>query len=414
MQSTSKHMAHKAAEPIALLEHVSFHYPGTTVPILQNVDLRLLPGEIVSLIGPSGAGKTTLLKLLSGELEPDRGSVRRSGEVALVAQDYTLFPHLDAMGNVELVLRRREGLSRLFPDTTIQEKARNLLTRVGLAGFEHHKPAQLSGGQRQRVAIAQALAQKASLLLMDEPFGALDLHTREQMQLLLIDMARQSGMSIVLVTHDLEEALFCSDRIFYIPPHHQVVKMVEEYVVLGNVERIPALKSSEPFLKRLALLRNTLARTSEEERPSGRILDRGLITEADMMVLESRARRIIVISRELFQERHNRTIQETVRKNWASGKEYVYVLPADAHDARYFIEREAKGLENVQLIIREKDDCRVFLLGEIVIYIFDGNEPPRGYSYFGEVGATTLVRIPEQMLKSLLEILLDSEAWISE
>ena len=413
MQTLPINMAGETIEPVARLEHVSFHYPGTTNLIMHNIHFSLFPGEIVSLIGPSGAGKTTLLRLLSGELKPDRGTVYRKGEVALVAQDYTLLPHLDAIGNVELVLRRREGLSRLFANATIRQRAGELLAQVGLSGFEHHKPSQLSGGQRQRVAIAQALAQKATLLLMDEPFGALDLHTREQMQLLLIDMARQSGMSIVLVTHDLEEALFCSDRIFYFPPHQHSVRMVEEYIVLGNVERMPALKSSEPFLKRLALLRNTLARSSEEQRPSSRVLDRGLITEADMMVLESRARKIIVISRELFQERHNRTIQETVRKNWASGKEYVYVLPADAQDARNFIEREARGLENVRLVIRERDDCRVFLLGEIVIYIFDGNEPPRGYSYFGEVGATTLVRIPEQMLESLLEILLNPQAQAS-
>ncbi|MGY2049500.1 ABC transporter ATP-binding protein [Methylobacterium sp. JK268] len=174
--------------------------------VLDGIELTIAPGEFVSLIGPSGAGKSTLLRLLAGLDAPTAGTVAlRAGagppEARLMFQEDRLLPWRDVLSNVLLGV----------PDR--REAAIDLLAAVGLHGRAHDYPVALSGGQRQRVALARALIHEPDLLLLDEPFGALDAITRAAMQVLLREMLAKRPRTVVLVTHDVEEALLLSDRV---------------------------------------------------------------------------------------------------------------------------------------------------------------------------------------------------------
>ena len=192
-------------------------------PIPLDVALSCLPGELLAIVGPSGSGKTTVLRSISGLYRPRSGLVRVDAEtwldteagidlppqarsVGLVFQDYALFPHLSALDNVRLAKLRVEEPRR-------SEDAAQLLARVHLAGLEARKPDQLSGGQRQRVALARALARDPKVLLLDEPFSAVDRMTREPLKEEIAALHRGLDMPMLLVTHDLEEALSLADRI---------------------------------------------------------------------------------------------------------------------------------------------------------------------------------------------------------
>jgi len=189
------------------------------VPVLEAISLRLAAGEFLSLLGPSGCGKTTLLRLIAG-LEPlTTGSVRIDGQevsqlpaerrgVGMVFQSYALFPNLDVRGNVGYGLRRRR-----IPRAQAARETEALLERVGLSDFGGRFPSELSGGQQQRVALARALAIAPRLLLLDEPFSALDAKVREETRLWVRSLQRETGVTTVLVTHDQEEAMAVSDRI---------------------------------------------------------------------------------------------------------------------------------------------------------------------------------------------------------
>jgi NitT/TauT family transport system ATP-binding protein len=183
---------------------------------LSDVDLELGDNEFVSLIGTSGCGKSTLLSILAGLQEPTEGEALLDGEAilgpgrdrGLLFQSYTLFPWLTARANVEFALRG-ESASR-------GERARlakQHLAQVGLSEFEDSYPHQLSGGMKQRVAIARALSYRPEVLLMDEPFGALDALTRQMMQELLTRIWEEHKITVLFVTHDVEEAVFISDRV---------------------------------------------------------------------------------------------------------------------------------------------------------------------------------------------------------
>ncbi|WP_069885491.1 ABC transporter ATP-binding protein [Streptomyces luteocolor] len=182
--------------------------------------LRIAPGELVSVLGPSGCGKSTLLRTLAGLLPPLAGRVTQDGEPitgpdadrALVFQEDALLPWRSVRANVELPLAIR-GAGRAERRAVAGE----WLERVGLAGHAGKLPRQLSGGQRQRVQLARALAGEPRAVLMDEPFGALDAHTRAGMQDLLVDMLRGTGATVVFVTHDVDEALHLGDRIVLLP-----------------------------------------------------------------------------------------------------------------------------------------------------------------------------------------------------
>jgi NitT/TauT family transport system ATP-binding protein len=196
---------------------------GGEVVALESVDLTVAAGEFVSLIGPSGCGKSTLLRLVADLAAPTSGEVRVFGKPARQArldQDYGiafqaagLLPWRTVTANVELPLELH-GLGR----TARRERARELLELVGLAEFAKARPAELSGGMQQRVAIARALAERPRLLLMDEPFGALDEMTRERMQAELVRLRQETGAAVVFVTHSIPEAVFLSDRVVVMSP----------------------------------------------------------------------------------------------------------------------------------------------------------------------------------------------------
>jgi spermidine/putrescine transport system ATP-binding protein len=199
------------------LRGVAKHF-GATVA-LDDVSLAIRKGEFFSLLGPSGCGKTTTLNLIGGfetathgelliEGRPVHGMPAHRRPVNTVFQSYALFPHLSVLQNVEFGLRMKK-----VPAGERRRAALEMLALVSLEGYEHRRPAQLSGGQRQRVALARALVNRPSVLLLDEPLGALDLKLRKQMQAELTRLQRQVGITFVYVTHDQEEAMAMSDRI---------------------------------------------------------------------------------------------------------------------------------------------------------------------------------------------------------
>jgi len=189
------------------------------VVAVDGIDLDIYDGEFLTLLGPSGSGKTTVLRMIAGFELPTDGTVELNGadvtsrapferDVNTVFQDYALFPHMSVIQNVEYGLRVKK-----VAKVERTQRALEALASVQLAGFENRRPTQMSGGQRQRVALARALVNRPSVLLLDEPLGALDLKLREQMQVELKQLQRQVGVTFVFVTHDQEEALTMSDRI---------------------------------------------------------------------------------------------------------------------------------------------------------------------------------------------------------
>lgn len=206
-----------SAAPVLRIGAVGKRFGATTV--LENCSLDVAEGEIVTLLGPSGCGKTTLLRCVAGFLDADSGTIvidlqdmgpvpvnRRP--VGVVFQSYALFPHLTVAGNVGYALRM-QGVAR----AEIAQRVRAALETVSLAEFGDRYPAQLSGGQQQRVAIARVLIMEPRVLLLDEPFNALDAKLRGTMQVELRQLIKRLGLTAIFVTHDQEEALTMSDRI---------------------------------------------------------------------------------------------------------------------------------------------------------------------------------------------------------
>jgi putative spermidine/putrescine transport system ATP-binding protein len=196
---------------------VSRHYGA--VKAVDDVSFDILDGEFFAMLGPSGSGKTTCLRLIAGFEQPTGGTVAIHGrdvagvppydrDVNTVFQDYALFPHMTVAENVAYGL-----MIRKVPAAERAKRAEEMLAMVKLGGFGARKPSQLSGGQRQRVALARALVNRPSVLLLDEPLGALDLKLREQMQVELKSIQRQVGITFIYVTHDQGEALSMSDRV---------------------------------------------------------------------------------------------------------------------------------------------------------------------------------------------------------
>src|SRR5688572_12931002 len=182
------------------------------VEALRGVSLRVTPGEIVAVVGPSGCGKTTLLELVCGLIEPSAGSVR-AGAAALMPQRDALLPWLSAIDNAGLALRVA-GASRAVARAAAHEH----FAAFGLEGFERARPAALSGGMRQRVAFLRTLLAGRPVLCLDEPFGALDALTRLQLQRWLAEALTREPRTVLLVTHDVEEAVLLADRVMLLSP----------------------------------------------------------------------------------------------------------------------------------------------------------------------------------------------------
>jgi sulfonate transport system ATP-binding protein len=217
---------------VAALRDAGRAFDGTTV--LDGIDLELAPGEFVALLGESGSGKTTLLRALAGLDRGVTGEVRTGAAPAVVFQDPRLLPWRTVLANVALGLR----------DPDPEARARAALAEVGLEGREDAWPRQLSGGQRQRVALARALVREPDLLLLDEPFSSLDALTRASAQRLVSELWERHRPAVLLVTHDVEEALLLADRV-----------LVLEDGGLAHSERLDALprprRRDDPALQRL-------------------------------------------------------------------------------------------------------------------------------------------------------------------
>ncbi|MCW3068513.1 MAG: transporter related protein [Solirubrobacterales bacterium] len=197
-----------------LIENVSRTYAraGSRVEALDGVSLRASHGEVLAVVGPSGCGKTTLLELLCRLQPPDRGTIR-CPPAALMPQRDLLLPWLSAVDNAALALRIA-GVAR----APARDRATALFAEVGLAGFEHVRPGELSGGMRQRVAFVRTLLSGKPVLCLDEPFGALDAITRSEMQEWLERTLAREARTVVLVTHDVEEAIVLADRVAVLSP----------------------------------------------------------------------------------------------------------------------------------------------------------------------------------------------------
>ena len=190
---------------------------GREVVALKDVNLEVKESEFVMIVGPSGCGKTSLINIIGGLDEASSGEVLLDGKAVsgpgadrgMVFQGYSLFPWLSVQKNVEFGLKMKK-----IPAAERAEHARKYISLVGLEGFEDALPRQLSGGMKQRVAIARTLANEPEVLLMDEPFGALDAQTRVVMQELLADISRRTGTTILFITHDIDEAVLLGDRIY--------------------------------------------------------------------------------------------------------------------------------------------------------------------------------------------------------
>jgi putative spermidine/putrescine transport system ATP-binding protein len=209
-----------AARPVGhtvQLESITHRFGATTA--VDDVSLPIEAGELIALLGPSGCGKTTLLRIIGGFIVPAAGAVRVDGrsidhlpasrrDIGVVFQNYALFPHMTVYENVAYGLRARHA-----PRELIRERVARMLATVQLGALRDRMPRQLSGGQQQRVALARALAVEPRILLLDEPFGALDKNLRLDMQIEVKRLQRQFGITAILVTHDQEEAMSLADRI---------------------------------------------------------------------------------------------------------------------------------------------------------------------------------------------------------
>jgi NitT/TauT family transport system ATP-binding protein len=235
---------------------------GHEVIAIDGIDLAIKNREFATILGPSGCGKSTLLRIVAGLAKPTLGLVRLDGRTisgpgrdrGMVFQSYTLFPWLTVKENIQF------GLGIAGVDRPRQEQvAQEFVEKVGLKGFERAYPKALSGGMKQRVAIARALANNPAILLLDEPFGALDAQTRSLMQELLTQVWEELHITILFVTHDVEEAIFLSDRVFVMTARPGRIKA--EIAIPLERPRGYEIKATETFLR---LKKQALALIREE------------------------------------------------------------------------------------------------------------------------------------------------------
>jgi len=196
---------------------------------LQDISMNVAAKHATAIIGPSGCGKSTLLNIIAGLIPPSSGEVLVDGQAVtgrpgsdrgMVFQGYTLYPWLTVAQNVAFGLQFQK-----MPKAQQRDRVRYFLDVVGLWKFAHSYPKQLSGGMKQRVAIARALANEPALLLMDEPFGALDAQTKEQMQQFLLELWEKTHVTVLMITHDVEEAIYLSQRVYVMDTHPGRIKV---------------------------------------------------------------------------------------------------------------------------------------------------------------------------------------------
>jgi sulfonate transport system ATP-binding protein len=247
-------------QPAIQIRDVSQTYHGgySAIQALDRVSLDVAPGEFVCLLGASGCGKSTLLNVVAGLDHPSAGTIDTGdAHTTLMFQESALFPWLTARGNVELPLKIRK-----MPRAQRHKKADELLDLVNLTAFAGKLPHELSGGMRQRVALARCLAQEADVLLMDEPFGALDAMTRDVLHEELERLWRETGLTVIFVTHNVREAVRLGDRVVLLSSRPG--RIVEEYPI--DIERPRRLDSFD-----VAGLAATITdRLKEEVRRHGR------------------------------------------------------------------------------------------------------------------------------------------------
>jgi len=230
--------------------NISFGAGATTTDVLQNIYLDVVPGEFLAILGPSGCGKSTLLGAIAGFTRLTRGEIfvdakpvqKPDADRGIVFQDNNLFPWKTVISNVEFGMKMRGVIK-----AERRQIAKEILARIGLSEFLWHYPFELSGGMQQRVNLARVLVNRPEVLLMDEPFGALDAQTRLQMQEMLLGLWGEYGMTVVFVTHDVDEAIMLSDRVVIMSRRPGRIK--EEITVsLGRPRTLELLTSAE-FLR---------------------------------------------------------------------------------------------------------------------------------------------------------------------
>jgi NitT/TauT family transport system ATP-binding protein len=239
-------------DPPLVVERVakSYELDGEIMPVIADLSLTLKRGEIISIVGPSGCGKTTLLNTLCGLLAPDSGHIRWHGRevvgqpqnVGYMLQKDLLLPWRTALGNTMLGLEIR-GLAA----SEAEERARVMLDQLGLHGFADHYPSTLSGGMRQRVALARTLVNDSDVLLLDEPFAALDFQSKLLIENDMLGLVRRGGRSLLLITHDIEEAVSLADRVIVLSKRPTQVKAVYEIELGADRADMISLREGPDF-----------------------------------------------------------------------------------------------------------------------------------------------------------------------
>jgi NitT/TauT family transport system ATP-binding protein len=242
----------ETVDPPLVVERVAKSYDlnGQIVPVIADLSLMLGEGEIVSIVGPSGCGKTTLLNTLCGLLVPDSGHIRWHGRevfgqpqnVGYMLQKDLLLPWRTALGNTMLGLEIR-GVSPSEAD----DRSRAMLDQLGLHGFADHYPSTLSGGMRQRVALARTLVNDPTVLLLDEPFAALDFQSKLLIENDMVGLVRNGGRSLLLITHDIEEAVSLADRVIVLSKRPTQIKAVYEIELGVDRADVIACRESPEF-----------------------------------------------------------------------------------------------------------------------------------------------------------------------
>ena len=266
-----------APESLLRIRGLSVGFGGP--PIIEGIDLDVGAGRFVSLIGPSGSGKTSILRVVTGLLEPLRGTVELGvslPDIGFLFQDDALLPWRTARQNVALGLRIRN-----VPPADADARADHWLATLGLAGYGDRFPAQLSGGQRKRVAIAQVLALRPRLLLMDEPFAALDAIVRTRITQELLDWVERDRLTVLLVTHDLEEAICASDAVVVLGHGPRAAMRARHAVDIPRPRDVLDAKRHPAFGPLLRTLWNDLTEGAATARGAGGVARGGTSGAAD-------------------------------------------------------------------------------------------------------------------------------------